>query len=181
MFFRTKKHSHYGFTHGFHRWFVRPMVHILGVSSLLTMLYFLCLSWQRWTSTHTCTFTFRSEASQSISTSAQYLTPDNKIYCEKVKMCRFSLENWFFLCSLQWLVKGATHLCTSKKECNKLDLTATQYFWLVDHNDWSRRGFTMVPVWVSVNPSPVCSWETFCWFFYLKNENFFQDMSFFFV
>jgi len=41
-------------------------------------------------------------------------------------------------CSLPWLVKGATHLGTSKKECNKLDLTAAQYFWLVDHNDWSR-------------------------------------------
>jgi hypothetical protein len=29
-------------------------------------------------------------------------------------------------------------LCTSKKECNKLDLTAGQYFSLVDHTDWSR-------------------------------------------
>ncbi len=47
----------------------------------------------------------------------------------------FSAPN---LCSLPWLVKGATQLCTSKKECNKLDLTAAQYFWLVDHNDWSR-------------------------------------------
>jgi hypothetical protein len=27
-------------------------------------------------------------------------------------------------CRLLWLVKGATELCTSKKECNKLDLTA---------------------------------------------------------
>jgi hypothetical protein len=32
-------------------------------------------------------------------------------------------------CSLPWLViKGATQLCTSKKECNKLNLTAAQYF-----------------------------------------------------
>ncbi len=32
-------------------------------------------------------------------------------------------------CSLPWLVKGATQLCTSKKkECNKLDLTAAQNF-----------------------------------------------------
>jgi hypothetical protein len=30
--------------------------------------------------------------------------------------------------SLPWLVKGATQLCTSKKECTKLDLTAAQYF-----------------------------------------------------
>ncbi len=27
-------------------------------------------------------------------------------------------------------MKGPTHLCTSKTECNKLDLTAAQYFWL---------------------------------------------------
>jgi hypothetical protein len=37
----------------------------------------------------------------------------------------FSAPN---LWSLPWLVKGATQLCNSKKECNKLDLTATQYF-----------------------------------------------------
>jgi hypothetical protein len=30
--------------------------------------------------------------------------------------------------SLPWLVKGTTQMCTSKKECNKLDLTAAQYF-----------------------------------------------------
>jgi len=41
-------------------------------------------------------------------------------------------------CSLPWLVKGATQLCTSKKECSKLDLTSAEYIWLVDHNDWSR-------------------------------------------
>jgi len=41
-------------------------------------------------------------------------------------------------CSLPWLVKGATQMCTSKKECNKLDLSAVQYFCLVDHTDWSR-------------------------------------------
>jgi hypothetical protein len=27
---------------------------------------------------------------------AQYVTLDSKIYCEKVKMCRFSSGNWFF-------------------------------------------------------------------------------------
>jgi hypothetical protein len=31
------------------------------------------------------------------------------------------------LCSLPWLVKGATQLWTSKNECNKLDLNAAQY------------------------------------------------------
>jgi hypothetical protein len=45
----------------------------------------------------------------------------------------FAPNSW----SLPWLVKGPTQLCTSKKECNELDLIAAQYFWLVDHNDWS--------------------------------------------
>jgi len=40
-------------------------------------------------------------------------------------MCGFSSGN-----NLPWLVKGTTLLCTSKTECNKLDLT--QYF-----SDWS--------------------------------------------
>jgi hypothetical protein len=29
---------------------------------------------------------------------------------------------------LPWLVKGATRLCTFKKECNKLELNVGQYF-----------------------------------------------------
>jgi hypothetical protein len=41
-------------------------------------------------------------------------------------------------CNLSWLVKGATQLCTSKKECSKLDLTTVQYFSFVDRNDWSK-------------------------------------------
>ncbi len=72
---------------------------------------------------------------KSISTGAQYVTPESKIYCEKVKMCRFSSGNLVYL---QSLVEGATQLCTFKKECNKLDLTAAQYFWLVECHDWSR-------------------------------------------
>jgi hypothetical protein len=32
----------------------------------------------------------------SRSNGAQYVTPDGKIYCETVKMCRFSSGNWFF-------------------------------------------------------------------------------------
>jgi hypothetical protein len=51
------------------------------------------------------------------------------------------------LCSLLWLVKGATQFCNSQKYCNKLKLTAAQYFWLVDHNDWSR--------WFAVSSSHV--------------------------
>jgi hypothetical protein len=37
----------------------------------------------------------------------------------------FSAPN---LCSLPWLVKGTTQVFTYKKEWNKLDLTAAQYF-----------------------------------------------------
>ncbi len=33
---------------------------------------------------------------KSISKGVQYVTPDSKIYCEKVKMCWFSSRNWFF-------------------------------------------------------------------------------------
>jgi hypothetical protein len=47
-------------------------------------------------------------------------------------MCRFSSGNWFFCTKFVqialWLVKGATQLCTSKKESNELDLTAAQYW-----------------------------------------------------
>jgi hypothetical protein len=59
------------------------------------------------------------------------MTPDSKIYCEKVKCAGLAQEIGFYapnLWSLPRLVKGATHLCTSKTECNKLDLTAAQYF-----------------------------------------------------
>jgi hypothetical protein len=38
---------------------------------------------------------------------------------------------------LLWLVKGATTLCTCKKECNKYDLIVVQCFWSVRHNDLS--------------------------------------------
>jgi hypothetical protein len=33
---------------------------------------------------------------KSISTGAEYVTPDSIIYCERVKMCRYSSANWFF-------------------------------------------------------------------------------------
>jgi hypothetical protein len=47
------------------------------------------------------------------------------------------------------LVKGATALCTCRKECNKYDLTATQCFWLAHHNDWLR--------WFAISsPPPIC-------------------------
>jgi hypothetical protein len=50
---------------------------------------------------------------------------------KKSKFAGLAQETGFFApnsCSLPWLVKGTTQLCTSKKECNKLDLTAAQYF-----------------------------------------------------
>jgi hypothetical protein len=53
------------------------------------------------------------------------------IYCEKVEMCCLAQEIGYSApnsCSLPWLLKGATELRTSEKECNKLDLTAAQYF-----------------------------------------------------
>jgi len=45
------------------------------------------------------------QISKSISTGAQYVTPDSKIYCEKVKMCRFSSGNRFFLHQIREKVK----------------------------------------------------------------------------
>jgi hypothetical protein len=50
---------------------------------------------------------------------------------KQVKMYQFTSGNWFFCTKFVQLAvagKGATQLCTSKKECNKLDLTAAQYF-----------------------------------------------------
>jgi len=55
-------------------------------------------------------------------------------------MCRFSLGNWFFCTKFVQLAvagKRRNTVVNLQKEC-KLDLTAAQYFWLVDHNDWSR-------------------------------------------
>jgi hypothetical protein len=78
---------------------------------------------------------------KSISTGAQYVIPDSTCYCEKSKCAGWAQDIGFFASnssSLPWLVKDSTLLCTSKKECNKLDLTAAQYFWLVDNTDWFR-------------------------------------------
>jgi hypothetical protein len=58
-------------------------------------------------------------------------------------------------CSLPRLVKGATQLCTSKKECNKLYMTVAQYFWLVDHNDWSR--------WFAISSPHVFQLQFYWW------------------
>jgi hypothetical protein len=50
---------------------------------------------------------------------------------EKAKCASLAQEIGFSApnsCSLPWLVKVATQLCTSKKECNKSDNTGAQYF-----------------------------------------------------
>jgi hypothetical protein len=51
------------------------------------------------------------ESCKSISTGAQYVTPVSKIYCEKVKMCRFNLGNWFFCTKF-------VQLAVAGKSCN---------------------------------------------------------------
>jgi len=59
------------------------------------------------------------------------MTPNSKFIANKSKCAALAQEIGLSApnsCSLLWLVKGATQLCTSKKECNKLDLTAAQYF-----------------------------------------------------
>jgi hypothetical protein len=50
---------------------------------------------------------------KSISTDAQYVTPDSKIYCEKVNMCQFSSGNWFFCIKF-------VHLAVADKRCNTI-------------------------------------------------------------
>ncbi len=81
-----------------------------------------------------------------ISTGGQYVTPDSKIYCEKVKICRFSRGNWFFCPKyVQLVVAGkrrniAVHL--QKRVIN--------WTWLrLSISDWSiimigRGGFLLV-------------------------------------
>ncbi len=98
--------------------------------------------------------TERDWFAKSISNSAQYVTPDSKVYCETVKRCQFSSGNWFFRTNFVQLADKrrdtVLHLHTSKKECNKLDLTTARYFSLVDHNDWSR--------WFAISSPPrICS------------------------
>jgi hypothetical protein len=72
----------------------------------------------------------------SISNGAQYVTPDSKIYCDNVKSKSAGLaqEIGFVApnsCTLQWLLKCATQLCTFKKECNKLDLRLSISDWSI--------------------------------------------------
>jgi hypothetical protein len=72
------------------------------------------------------------DCTESISTGAQCATPNSKIYCEIVKMCRFSSGNWFFCTKFVQLAVASKRRNTvvhlQKRECNKLDLIAAQYF-----------------------------------------------------
>jgi hypothetical protein len=83
------------------------------------------------------------------------------IFLRKSQNVPMKLRKFVFLhqirAALPWVVNGATQLCTSQKECNKLHLTTAQYFWLVDHNDWSR--------WFAISsPRSICSSSsTFYW------------------
>jgi hypothetical protein len=43
---------------------------------------------------------------ESISTGAQYVTPDSKIYWDRVKMCRFISGTWFFLHQIRAFCHG---------------------------------------------------------------------------
>jgi hypothetical protein len=66
------------------------------------------------------------------------VTPESKIYSRQSKCSGLAQEIGFSapnLGTIPWLVKGtqlsvkgATQLCSSKKECNKLDMTVAQYF-----------------------------------------------------
>jgi hypothetical protein len=56
----------------------------------------------------------------SISTGAEYLTPDSKIDCEKMKICQFSSGNWFFCTKIVHLAvacKRHNPIVHLKKEC----------------------------------------------------------------
>jgi len=121
------------FDHRFEVWWVIKPILWLKLENFNTLMQVsLCLK---------CGTTWKFESILEHLQRAQYVTPDSKIYYEKVKMSRFSSGTGIFCTKLVQLAvaeKGTTQLCTSKKECKKLDLTAAQYFWLVDHNDWSR-------------------------------------------
>jgi hypothetical protein len=61
----------------------------------------------------------KPKVTKSISTGAQYVTPNRTVYCKKVKMSQIAQEIGFSApnsCSSPWLVKGAREVCTSKKE-----------------------------------------------------------------
>ncbi len=79
----------------------------------------------------------------------QFIAKKSKWLVDLAQEIGFSAPH---LCSLQWLVNGATELCSSQRECNKLHLTAAEYFWLVDHNDWS--------TWFCIGSLPrICSFS----------------------
>jgi hypothetical protein len=68
---------------------------------------------------------------ESISNGAQYVTPNSTFNAKKSKCPGLAEEIGFSApnsCNLEWLVEGVTQLCTSTKECNKLNLTAAAHY-----------------------------------------------------
>jgi hypothetical protein len=72
---------------------------------------------------------------ESISTSAQYVTPHSKICCEKVKMCWFSSGNWFFCTKFVQLARAGkrhnTVMHLQKRVINWTWLRLSIYDWLI--------------------------------------------------
>jgi len=66
------------------------------------MLFFLALAYQQGKDV-VSGFSIDYSSFKSISNGAQYGTPYSEIYCEKVKMCRFSSGNWLFCTRLAQL------------------------------------------------------------------------------
>jgi len=69
------------------------------------------------------------------------MTPDSKIYCEKVKMCRFSSARFFYTKIVQLAVAGerrsniVVHL---QRRVYEIGPDCDSVFSLVDHDDCSR-------------------------------------------
>ncbi len=81
-----------------------------------------------------------------------YVIMHSTIGWRKIKTCQFGSRKWFWLSIIaefavptkSWQQQCRVQTC--KKECNKYDLTASQCFSLVYHNDWSK--------WFAVSSPP---------------------------
>ncbi len=75
------------------------------------------------------------------------LIPQRKIGWRKEKTFPFGSGKWSWLSIIEHFAVVGERF--SWRECNKYDLTAAQYFWLANHNDWSR--------WFAIStPQPIC-------------------------
>jgi hypothetical protein len=90
---------------------------------------------------------FYTKSCKSISKSAQYVTPDSKIYLEQVKMCRLSTGNWFFNTKVAQLAVSGKML-NAVNSCAPPKKSVINWTWLrFSISDWSR--------WFAIN-SPLC-------------------------